>query len=119
MTPRTARLALPQMTETELLGSIRTLATLTGWLSYHTHDSRHSEPGFPDLVLASTRQGRLIIAELKDATRKATDEQRKWLATLSAIGIETALWRPAQWHDGTIQRALKGERLTPYTDPKD
>ncbi len=27
------------------------LARLSGWLTYHTHDSRRSQSGFPDLVL--------------------------------------------------------------------
>ncbi len=28
------------------------LAELRGWLVYHTHDSRRSQPEFPDLTLA-------------------------------------------------------------------
>lgn len=112
MTARTARRpAFLAMSEGELLANIRGLAAFTNWLIYHTHDSRRSEPGFPDTVLVSSRQRRVIFAELKDAKRKTTPEQDDWLAALAAAGMETAVWRPQQWRDGTIERALKGERL--------
>lgn len=114
MTPRTP----PPMTEGQLLEAIRGLAQVTGWLCYHTHDSRHSEPGFPDLVLLSAAQGRLIIAELKDATRKATPEQNKWLSALTHIGIENTLWRPQHLRDRTIEHVLKGRLLIgPVREP--
>jgi hypothetical protein len=34
-----------------------------GWLTYHTHDSRRSAAGFPDLVFL--RDGVMIVAECK------------------------------------------------------
>ena len=39
------------------------LAKLCGWRPYHTHDSRRSAAGFPDLILI--KDGWLIAAELK------------------------------------------------------
>ncbi len=37
-------------TGTHVQARLEHLARLKGWLVYHTHDSRHSEPGFPDLI---------------------------------------------------------------------
>ena len=70
-------------------------------LVYHTHDSRRSAPGFPDLVLAHP-DGRLIFAELKRGGQYPTTEQRLWLAALSRVAeenplVETKLYRPADW----------------------
>lgn len=69
------------------------LATLYDWSSYHTHDSRRSQPGFPDLVLV--RDGDLIFAELKSEKGRIRPEQAKWLRMLEQVqGVETYLWRP-------------------------
>ena len=38
------------MTEKQFQSHIVQYAKMRGWLVYHTHDSRRSEPGFPDLV---------------------------------------------------------------------
>ena len=92
------------MTEKQLQTVIIQLAELTGWLVYHTHDSRRSNPGFPDLVMA--RGPRIIFAELKSAKGKTRPEQVKWLAALSLAHGEVYTWRPAQWHDGTIETIL-------------
>ena len=51
--------------ERELLAAVIDLARLRRWLCYHTHDSRHSAAGFPDLLLVRGR--RLMAAELKTA----------------------------------------------------
>lgn len=97
------------MTEAELLAAVRQLAKLTGWLAYHTHDSRRSEPGFPDVVLASPKHRRIIYAELKTATGRTTCEQDMWLEALDTVGCEVALWRPADLP--TIAETLRGKRI--------
>ena len=90
------------MTETQLQSSIIELATLLGWLSYHTHDSRHSAKGFPDLCLAHPRTGRLIFAELKSSKGKLTDEQIAWRDALSQGPAEHYVWRPSDWESEEI-----------------
>lgn len=111
MATRTTPRALPEMTEAQLLDNVRKLSLLLGWLFYHTHDSRRSDAGWPDAVLLNVRQRRIIFAELKTRTGRVRPMQDAWLAALAAIGMETAIWRPEHWRDGTIERALKGERL--------
>jgi hypothetical protein len=76
-------------------------ARLGGWLVYHTHDSRRSEPGFPDLVLV---RDRVVFAELKTEKAKPTPEQLQWLERLEQAGAEVHLWRPQYWPQ--IERVL-------------
>ena len=84
------------MTERAWLGRVRDLAQLHRWRTYHTHDSRRSEPGFPDLVLV--RGPRLVVAELKTAAGRVTPDQRAWLDALHGCGPpEVHLWRPDDW----------------------
>ena len=98
-------------TENQLLEAVRGYAKLTGWLTYHTHDSRRSEPGFPDLVMV--RGGRLIFAELKREGGNPTPEQRIWLAELGDVGryslgnVRCYLWKPSDWLNGDIEAVLR------------
>ena len=95
------------MTEKQLQAAIVELARLTGWLVYHTHDSRKSEPGFPDLCMVRKRDGRLIFAELKSAKAKLSDEQIDWgNALMQDVYREYYVWRPSDWQDGRIERTL-------------
>lgn len=83
-------------------------AHLQHWLVYHTHDSRRSQPGFPDLVLV--RGKRIIIAELKTMRGRKRPEQREWLAALRTVAeasgsaVSVYLWRPA--NRAEIERIL-------------
>ena len=98
------------MSEKQLLAAIREYARLRKWLCYHTHDSRRSEPGFPDLVLA---RDRLIVAELKSEKGRLTEEQRAWITTLENIAkhspgnMEVFVWRPLDWVSGYIETVLR------------
>lgn len=71
------------------------LAELYGWLVYHTYDSRRSNPGWPDLVLC--RAPELVVVELKRDKGRLTPAQRVWLDALERSGVETAVWRPADF----------------------
>jgi hypothetical protein len=77
------------------MAAVREAASLTGWLTYHTFDSRRSASGFPDLILC--RGARLVAAELKGPTGRVTREQAMWLDALDAAGVECFVWRPSDW----------------------
>ena len=96
----------PPMTERDLQSAVVKLARTLGGLVYHTHDSRRSAPGFPDLVIVFPRTGALLFAELKTATGKVTDEQDEWLRALAVRGV-AFVWRPEHLTDGSIARALQ------------
>jgi hypothetical protein len=82
--------------EHAFLQRVRQTAQLFGWRIYHTHDSRRSEPGFPDVVLV--RDGRLIFAELKTDTGRITAAQLAWLTALEQCSnVEAHIWRPRDW----------------------
>lgn len=86
--------------EKDFQGQVIMLAKLYGWLAYHTHDSRKSAAGWPDLGLC--RPPRLILAECKTDTGTVGYYQRQWLTALEACpGVETYIWRPAMWPEIT------------------
>lgn len=87
------------LTEAQFLQKILDLAHFLGWLTYHTRDSRGSEPGFPDLVLCHPQKGDYLMAELKDEDGLLSPSQIKWLNALRASGIEIHIWRPIDWED--------------------
>ena len=90
------RTKIPPMTEKEFLQQVRDLAKLCGWLVYHTHDSRRSPEGFPDLVLV--RNDKVIFAELKSKKGRTTSAQEMWLKALEKVpGVDVYLWRPSDW----------------------
>ena len=68
-------------------------ARALGWLVYHTHNSRRSTEGFPDLVLA--RKGRLIFAEVKAEKGRLSEAQMEWVYRLKAAVDEAYVWRPS------------------------
>ena len=81
------------MTEAQLQRAITDALRVFGWLVYHTHDSRHSPAGYPDLVCL--RGSRCLIVELKSATGALTPAQHTWLAAWRRIlGVEVEVWRP-------------------------
>ena len=93
------------MTEAQFQRQVIELAELYGWLVYHTHDSRRSQPGFPDLVLV---RDRVLYRELKTDTGKIRPDQRTWLIRLSEAGADAEIWRPSEW-DGIAQE-LSGKK---------
>jgi hypothetical protein len=92
-----------RQTEQSFLGQVVAYSRVMGWRVYHTHDSRRSAPGFPDLVLV--RRPRCVFAELKAERTHTTEDQRTWLAELRECGQEAYLWRPSHWR--AIEKILR------------
>jgi hypothetical protein len=84
------------------------LARRAGYIAYHTHDSRRSQPGFPDLCLVHRTTGDLIFAEIKSATGRLSPAQQEWLALLGKQH-RALVWRPEDWHNGDIRQVLTRE----------
>ena len=82
------------MREADLQQAIIDLAGMLGWLVYHTHDSRRSREGFPDLVLVRER---VIWAELKSVTGVVSAAQKEWIDRLGGLDEEVYVWRPRDW----------------------
>ena len=101
-----------EMSEASLQRRVLGLARELGWLAYHTHDSRRSQPGWPDLALVSVKRRRFLVAELKTERGRVAPEQHTWLTALAAAGIEAHIWRPADLLDGTILAVLTREGVT-------
>ena len=109
--PSTLASAPADVSEAAFQATVLELAALRGWHAYHTHDSRRSQKGFPDLVLV--RGGSLIFAELKSAKGRISAEQQGWHDALFHVAWEigdakllrVAIWRPADWPE--IEEALQ------------
>ena len=118
--------AAAAVSEAAFLDKVVRLAKDAGWMVYHTYDSRRSEAGFPDLVLAHRDHG-VIFAELKSASGKLTPAQQKWQNELSDATrlsdcagdryIDVLVWRPADWDSGCIAQWLLGVAATSSPPP--
>jgi len=80
--------------ESDLREWVRDLSRLLGYKFYFSWTSLHSPRGFPDLVLVSVEQKRVIYAELKTEKGQPSDKQIEWLDALFEAGQEVYLWRP-------------------------
>ena len=94
----TALRAADVVTEAEFQETVVEMARALKWRVYHTHDSRRSDPGFPDLVLV--RNGQLRFMELKREKGKLTPAQAEWLSAFSWVaahneGIHAGMFRPS------------------------
>lgn len=86
---------LPKITEKQFQAQVIKLARLLRWKVYHTHDSRRSVAGFPDLLLI--RHEVILVAELKVGKNKVTPEQEGWLEAFRSAGVRAYVWRPEDW----------------------
>ncbi len=69
-------------------------ARALGWLVYHTHNSRRSTAGFPDLVLC--RRGRTLFVEVKAEKGRLSEAQKEWwVELLLNVTNEVYVWRPS------------------------
>jgi hypothetical protein len=75
--------------ESDIQQTITDFAELNGWRWYHTHDSRRSAAGFPDLVLWRER---VVFAEIKRPGQHLRPEQATCIDGLAAAGAEVYVW---------------------------
>ena len=80
------------MNEAQFQQQVTDLATMHGWKWYHTHDSRKSRKGWPDLFLV--RGFDSLAWEVKVGKNTTTKAQRDWLNALAGSGNEVAVCRP-------------------------
>jgi hypothetical protein len=84
------------MLERDWQNTVVALAKALDWRVYHTHDSRRSDPGFPDLVLV---RDRIVYAELKNEAGRLSKAQADWRNAIQAAGGTWFLWRPDDYED--------------------
>jgi hypothetical protein len=95
--------------EAQFQRQVLQIAAMYGWRVYHTHDSRRSNPGWPDLVLC--KPPRVLFVELKSETGRLRLEQAQWLSDLAACGMETDVWRPQRLSEIAGSLGPRGKRL--------
>jgi hypothetical protein len=87
--------APPAITEAAFQAAVIRVAKSHAWTVYHTHDSRRSPSGFPDLVCV--RDHVCLAWELKSADGIVTLRQAHWLRLLSAVTqVEAGVYRPEE-----------------------
>ena len=102
------------MHEYQLQAGVMQLCRYFDLLAYHTHDSRRSAEGFPDVVVLGTS---LLLAELKVGGRKLTPAQEAWgegleeAASFDGSRILYRVWREEHWWSGEIRATLEGLRF--------
>ncbi len=103
------------MTERQLLDAVRDACRWAGLMTFHTYDSRRSEPGFPDLCICGPSG--LLFRELKSSRGRLTADQQTWLDRLAAAGADAAVWRPDSWPDRVLDELARiGGRLGTRTE---
>ena len=96
--------------ESEFQSYVMALARQLGFVKiYHTHDSRRSVPGFPDLVMVNPRMRRTLFVELKAQGGRVSPDQVEWLDSLRASGQFAEVWRPSDWVAGRVLAVLSGK----------
>lgn len=93
------------MSEAKLQELVTGLATALGWLAYHTHDSRRSQAGFPDLCMV--RDERVVFIELKAMRGRMSLAQKSWRDALWDSVAEWYCFRPADYLSGLVESTLR------------
>lgn len=92
--------------EKEWQQQVVALLKTLGYRCYHTHDSRRSQPGFPDLCAI---RDRVIFLELKREQGVVSAKQREWIGALANAGAEVYVIRPRHFDQ---LAAILGPRST-------
>ena len=82
----------------------RALTPRGKWLTPTRGDAK----GFPDLLIVGPSG--VLFRELKDQTGRLSPDQKLWIAALQQAGEDVAVWRPADWINGTVQTELDALR---------
>jgi hypothetical protein len=80
------------------------LARRLGWMVYWTWNSRHSPPGFPDII--AVRDGHVVVAELKVGRNRCTSEQLAWLDAWRQVPGVTVMGPVYEHDDAALVAAL-------------
>ena len=99
------------MLEAEFQSQVRQICSLRGLLVYHTHDSRRSDAGFPDLVIVGSRG--MLYRELKKQDGVVSPMQQYWIDRLHDVGCDAAVWRPSDMPEIQRQLAALGSITVP------
>ena len=87
---------VPVVSEKAFMQAVIRYAKEHGWICYHTHDSRRSLPGYPDLTLV--RNGVCLWSEVKVPGGVLSLQQAHWLTALGEVRETAAfLWQPEDW----------------------
>lgn len=100
------------ITEAELQSTVIEMMQWQSWLCYHTHDSRRSNPGFPDLV--AVKGSRLMFVEFKTDRGKIRREQVEWLDALVETHGEVYLVRPSNMDEFLKIVKVTGASVVPH-----
>lgn len=72
----------------------RTVKTATG----HHMTALMGDPGWPDFTFSHPSRKITIFREIKGAKTPVETDQKRWLATLAASGLDVDIWRmPDDW----------------------
>jgi hypothetical protein len=85
----------PKLSEASWQRVVIELAEHRQWSVWHDQDTRRNRAGLPDLLLV--RGDRFMARELKTDTGRVRPEQKAWLDGLAAAGVDSGVWRPADW----------------------
>lgn len=90
--------AAPALRESTFQDHLRTLATRLGYLYYHTRNSKGSDIGWLDTVIAHPDGGALHVIELKVGDNQPSPAQRRWIEALQKVThVDARVCWPGDW----------------------
>lgn len=99
--------AAKDMLERDFGLKVEAIAKTLGLRYYHTFQSQHSAPGWPDYVFASPKGNGVLFRELKRQGKNPTEIQQSWIDTLAACGQDVEVWRPEDLFSGRVAQELQ------------
>lgn len=93
MSPTARAVVASAATEAEWQATLIAAARAAGWWVMHHHDSRGTEPGWPDLTCIRGKE--LVYIECKSERGRLTGPQMIVLGMLAETGTEVIVARPS------------------------